>query len=170
MSGLGLRLLGRLTAVLQLLPTVTQRLEGWVDKYERMLSGAFMRSALRGRIPLKLFAKEERERIYPAAALAKVFMKWLSKTHAEKVFLDFPCATGRYSAFPGLLALMAAKYGYRYIGVDGVERAAELARRRTSRMFQKYGETGSAQFLRADHEQVLGLFQDGEIAIAVVLE
>lgn len=170
MGGLGMRLVGRLAAVLEILPTVAQRLEGWADKYERILSGAFMRSTLRGRVPFKLFAKEERERIYPAAAVAKVFMEWLSKSHTGKVFLDFPCATGRYSGYPGSLAITAAKFGYRYFGVDGVERAVEFARRRTSRLFRKYGEKNSAQFLRADHEQVLELFQDGEVAIAVVLE
>lgn len=147
------------TQTLLLLPSITLRLNGWVKKYALRMSGAFLRSALfnaegKLKIPFLLYVKEERQRIEYGAAIARMLIKLIHCAHVGKIFLDFPCASGRFAGLPAALVTEAKKYGLRYMGADGVLRAARLAAKRTKRTLKKHGDSTEVILIAADCEEV----------------
>jgi SAM-dependent methyltransferase len=162
------------------LPPVEERLygeHGWSGQYGTLRASAYLRSALRSKgdyrpLSLRQFRDGELDRISSGATLVKRFMCQLQPTHLGRPVLDFPCANGRYAAYPGLLAIEATRLGYKYRGVDGVPQAVAMARQRTARMLHKYGcnTTGTVDFFSADHNKVLDFFADEELALTFTLE
>jgi len=153
------------------LPTLSQRLQDWADKYSRLLDVACLRSALRGKLSRRQYRDGEHERVRTGYLLVKYLLAQLSRLKTFGTVLEFPSGPGHYTAYPGDLAVHSVATGFDYVAADGVQDAVDLTERRTRRSFKKAGQPfSSVRFITATHEDIADHFRDGELVLTFIFE